>query len=284
MLNGKSITDYLFIQQRVEGHITHEDYVNSPGTAFLAYCLTAKDSIEFCKENFPKHDGNNKLKKDSIVKIQHIINSTLSLLMGHFETYQKYLFAGTFERTVQFRKFDSDKFFRLLRKNDSQKDSFNLSPIHLLAYRGEFAISGTLLADNLTSWHDPKEVNRYFNAFCFNKFQLFSNEDITDLQLLWQIRHSIVHTAATLTKPDAQKHSDLKKHGGMNIVFTNKMIYELSKRMHRLVSDVNQRLYSAVEDRLPVEMSETDRNNLISFYKVRSGVPAWLNQQRVSSA
>lgn len=200
--------------------------------------------------------------------------------MGHFETYQKYLFAGTFEKTIQFITFDSDKFFRLL----GSKDSFSLSHIHLLAYRGGSAVSGTLVADNLTSWHDPEKVNSYFNAFCFNNFQLFSNEDINDLQLLWQIRHSIVHTAATLTKPDAQKHSDLKKYGGRNIVFTNKLIYELSKRMHRLVSDVNKRLCSAVEYRLSADMSETERNDFISFYRVKSKVPKWLNQQSGSSA
>lgn len=273
MIKRKSVAEYLFDEGSVEGHITHSDYIESPGTAFLAHCLEAKDSMECCKKNFPKNADNENLSRESLIRIQHIINATLSLLMGHFETYQKYLFAGTFERTIRFSSFNSDKFFRLI----GQKDAFQISPIHLLGYRGNYAASGVLVADNLGGWHDPKKVNKYFDAFEFQNFNFYANDDIEDLSLLWQFRHSIVHTAATLTRPDSQKIQALANYAGRNIVFTNKFIYELSKRMHKLVAKANKRLYDSVSVRLRSDITPEEKSDIDLFYDVKSKNSSWLS-------
>jgi hypothetical protein len=111
MLGEKDVEEYLFLNQ-VEGHLKHEDYIKCPATAFLQFCIDAKESIEYCKSNFPKTEDNKKLNIESVIIIQHIVNSTLALLMGHFETYQKYLFAGTFERTIYLKDFNPGQFFR----------------------------------------------------------------------------------------------------------------------------------------------------------------------------
>jgi hypothetical protein len=271
MINGKKVTDYLFQPTSNAGHITHTEYTAYPGTAFLKFCLEAKDSIEFCKQHFPKHPGNNRPTIESNIKIQHIVNSTLALIMGHFETYQKYLFAGTFERTIYFDRFDSAKFF----KNISDKGTFELSLLHLLGYREEPMTAGILLADHIGAWQSPEKVNTYFNAFEFAT-QLFSNDDCDDLKTIWQLRHSIVHTAATITRTDAQKASDLSKIPGRNIVFTNKFIYEFVKRLHSLVYNANKRISKAVEARLKKGVSLSDKAQILSFYEVNSKNGLWL--------
>ncbi|MDB9314237.1 hypothetical protein PN462_14080 [Spirulina sp. CS-785/01] len=93
------INDYLFPNSEVvEGHPKHNDYIDCPANAFLDFCVTAKNSIEHCKEKFDNYGSPSKLTTTSHVRIQSLINSTLALIMGHFETYQKYLFAGIFGR------------------------------------------------------------------------------------------------------------------------------------------------------------------------------------------
>jgi len=272
MINDKEITEYLFTDTDTSAHITHQEYTEFPGTAFLKFCLEAKDSIEFCKEHFPKHRGNNRPKQESIVRIQHIVNSTLALMTGHLETYQKYLFAGTFERTIYFEQFNSENFFKIF----GDRNNIEITANHLMGYRGEAMTAGILLADNIGSWHNPEQVNKYFKAFGFNNLNFYSNEDISDLKVIWQLRHSIVHTAATLTRSDAQKVPDLIKFSGKNIVFTNKFIYELTKRLHSLVYKANGRLQNCVENKLRQNIKPQSKTDILQFYNVNSRNSMWL--------
>ncbi len=116
MLGEKPIQEFLFFND-TEGHLKHEDYINCPATAFLKFCMNAKDSIEYCKSKFSYSDPESpeaykKFTKETHVMIQIFLNSNLASIMGHFETYQKYLFAGVFERSVYLKDFDSGNFFR----------------------------------------------------------------------------------------------------------------------------------------------------------------------------
>ncbi|MDB9546850.1 hypothetical protein [Dolichospermum circinale] len=282
MIGEKTIQEYLFLNE-TEGHLKHEDYIACPASAFLKFCMNAKDSIEYCKNKFSYPDPQSpeaykKLTKESHVMIQIFLNSILASLMGHFETYQKYLFAGVFERSVYLEIFDTDKFFRTVDSRYKDNDGVvQIGSNHLLAYRGEDSAStGVILADTLKGWHKPKEVNKYMaEAFGF-KTSFYSCEDIKDLQCLWQLRHSIVHTAGTITKPDALKVTELSNFSGKNIVLTNKFIYELSKRMHSLVKGSNNRLQNKFMENIRDDISEFEKENIIAFFKVDSSNPKWL--------
>ena len=48
----KNFEEYL-VQSEYK-HVLHEDYVDSPASAFLRYSLDAKDAINLCKRYFPK--------------------------------------------------------------------------------------------------------------------------------------------------------------------------------------------------------------------------------------
>ncbi len=280
MLGEKEVEEYLFLNE-VDGHLKHEDYIKCPATAFLKFCIDAKDSIEHCKHYFPKiENNNNKLTPDSLLIIQHLVNSHLALLMGHFETYQKYLFAGLFERSIYLNDFNPNQFFRFL-DNRWNQGIIQIDLIHLLGYRGDSAFTGVLLADSLKGWHEPEKVNAYIRAFGFDNLNFFSNEDIKDLNCLWQLRHSIVHTAATITKPDSQKNNQLSKYSGRNIVLSNKFIYELVKRMHTLVESANGRLKEAFIARFKSEIGDNERRGIEEFLDVESANRQWLGSDRV---
>ncbi|MEH2316573.1 HEPN domain-containing protein [Nostoc sp.] len=274
MLKDKNVADYLFrTSDQIHGHVKHEDYIKCPGTAFLNFCIDAKNTIEYCKNNFPKQSSTlneNGLSLDSNIKIQHITNSSLALLMGHFETYEKYLFAGIFERTIYLQQFNSSKFFQELDSRWKQ-EIVQINQNHFLGYRGENLSVGLLIADSLNGWHEPKKVNEYIQSFGF-KINFFSNEDLEDLSCLWQLRHSIVHTAATITKPDAQKIAQLVQHSGRNIVFTNKFIFELVKGFHIILQESHERLQEKFIEE--INNNNTDKyEDIKNFLKVVSKEP-----------
>ena len=53
--------------------------------------------------------------------------------------------------------------------------------------------------------------------------------------MLWQLRHSIVHTAGTIGRPDAQKVPDLASFGNHEIVAPPTFIDATARRLHRVV-------------------------------------------------
>ncbi|MCU0551528.1 MAG: hypothetical protein MUC48_19470 [Leptolyngbya sp. Prado105] len=211
-------------------HIGHEDYLVAPAIAFLKYAIEAKCTVDLCIRQFPKKkDGN--YKKVAADSLQHLVSAMLPSLMGHFETFQRYLFAGTFDRSIYLQSFKADVFFKNLSKNTT----VSLDPVRLAAHRQLGLTSvGLLLADSLTGWHDPIRVNELFCAFDLNR-QLFSADHCSKLRVLWQLRHSIVHTGGTLTRADAQKVSDLSNLGDSKVIFENNFIFEVARKLHPLV-------------------------------------------------
>lgn len=219
-----------YLTEASPSHVSHSDYIDSPATAFLKYSIEAKSAIDLCTRKFPKNNDGS-YSKDSLDSLQHLIVSILPAIMGHFETFERNLFAGIFDFSVYLRDFNVERFFTDINRHTK----LAIDPIRLSAHRGIGASSiGSLLADSLNGWHDPEKVNMYFNAFKL-EYQLFSTSDISKLNVLWQLRHSIVHTGGTLTLPDAQKVNELKAFGNKQIAFEKNFIFEVSRKLHPVV-------------------------------------------------
>ncbi len=254
-----------------QAHVSHQDYISSPATAFLKYTIEAKSSIDQCINNFPK-------KKDktyteaSLDSLQHLVAAMLPAVMGHFETFERHLFAGIFDRSVYLNNFDIDGLFKKL----SKRTDVIFDPIRLAALRRTGASSiGILLADSLSGWHDPGKVNSLFCAFGLKR-QFFSDVHSDHLRVLWQLRHSIVHTGGTLTLPDAQKVNALSGFGDQKVVFEKNFIYEVARKLHRLVEESTTGIGAAFNERLINPLDADVTNDIDRFFETKSSVGVWL--------
>lgn len=252
-------------------HVGHDEYVTSPASAFLRYLVEAKSAIDLCVRSLPKKAGGG-FTQASEDSIQYLIVASLPAIMGHFETYQRYLFAGMFDLSVHLEKFDINSFFKSLEK----ETSINLDWGRLAAHRAAGAGSvGSLLADSMTSWHSPEKVNKYFGCFRLN-YEPFGNTERTRLKTLWQLRHSIVHTGGTLTLADAQKVKSLEGLGDRKIAFENNFIFEVARKLHPLIKSSTEGLGNGFKGRLVLGVSADDMRRIDKFFEVRSSVPVWL--------
>jgi len=262
----KSFEDYVI--DASETLISHDLYTKSPAVAFLRYCIDAKDAVSNCSRYFKKKkDGD--FYKDSKISLNHIISGLLPSLMGHFETFERYLFAGVFENSTLLEDFDERKFFKSL------KDKLIIDPERLSAYRGSRVSTGLILADNLSGWHNPEIVNSYFHAFDLD-CRLFSCDECTQLSILWQLRHSIVHTGGSVTLPDSQKIAALKPFGGKVIAFQNGFMLQLSRRMHQIVKRSVKKMESQFVKKIRDNLSYVDKETVTSLFSVESKVKQWL--------
>lgn len=269
MAAKKDFEEYLVESEY--SHVLHEDYVESPGSAFLRYSLDAKDSVNLCKRYFPKkQDGS--YTKDSQSSLEHLSSAMLPAVMGHFETFQRYLFAGIFEYSAYLNGFDAAGFFKKMEKDSN----FSINPTRLAAYRGFDAPVGIVLADSMPGWHNPSKVNSYFQFFGFPK-QFFSNSDCRQLRILWQLRHSIVHSGGTLTLPDAQKVKELQEWGDYPVAFDNKFIFEVSRKLHPLIQEAIGRLESDFRAKLKKDVDKDASKAIKKLFQVKSQCAVWLN-------
>lgn len=264
----KEFHEYL-IQTPGNTHVNHVEYIKEPATAFLRYVVEAKSSVDLCLRKFK---NNNTYGTDALDSIRHIIVAMLPAIMGHYETYQRYLFAGMFEYSIYFTKFDVEKFFKSIEKSSS----IIIDPIRLSSYRNTHGFSaGFMISDCLTGWHSPERVNSYFSAFDLNR-QLYSAQEIKRLKTLWQLRHSIVHTGGTITLPDAQKVSELSNHGGKTVAFENNFIYEVARKLHPLVKNATTGVKTAYMKKLKQNLDPAVIAKIEELFSVRSSVNVWL--------
>lgn len=266
----KTITDYFV--KATDAHVSHQEYLRSPANSFLQHTKEAKDAIEKCRNDFKKNSKDN-LNSDGCDSLQYIVLATLPLIMGHFETYQKYLFAGLFDMSIYLKEFSPKEFFDQLKKGKN----IELKIEDIALYRDDGIDSmGLLLVHSLGDWHNPITVNHYFNAFnIFNN--LFSSKQIELLQILWQLRHSIVHNGGTLTLADAQKIPELKKYGGRQIAFEDLFIRELCRRFHTVISDVNTRLENKFRKSLMDNLREDANQRISRFFGLPDANKSLLN-------
>ena len=270
---GKPKKDFQkYLCAATKSHVSHNDYVTSPATAFLKYTIEAKSAVDLCVRKFPTNkDGS--YSSDSLDSLQHVVTAMLPALMGHFETFQKYLFAGIFDITVFHSTFDVNSFVKAIPDNKSITIDF----VRLSAFRNIGTSSiGNLVADSLGNWHDPYKVNSYFKAFVSNH-DLYSNESAKQLKVLWQLRHSIVHTGGTITLPDAQKIKELRTFGNQNIAFENNFIYEVSRKMHPIVKRATEGMGNAFKQNLIPNLTPNDKNKIDKLFEVKSSIKKWLD-------
>ena len=187
----------------------------------------------------------------------------LPTLLGHLETFQRHLFAGCFDNSIYLKNFEIDQFIKNL-------GSPTIDSSRLAAYRGVGASSiGFVLADTLSGWHDAKRVNQYFKAFPIDQ-ALFSNQFCKSLDVLWQLRHAIVHTGGTLTIPDSQKNKQLAPLGRTQIAFENGFIWQISKKMHKgiksSVDGYGVKYLAKIKEGTPEEAKE----KICRFFEVTS--------------
>ncbi len=266
----KEFNEYL-INPNSQHNFSNNDYMKHPATAFLKYTVEAKDAINFCINKFPKNN-NGAYSKDSLDSLQHIVVAMLPTLMGHFETYQRYLFALMFDYSIYLADFDIEKFFKSINKSAN----LSIDLIRLSSYRGANSTSiGLLLSDSLPGWHNPDKVNNYFNAFDLN-FQLFNTNAKKQLKILWQLRHSIVHTGGTITIPDAQKVPELKLHGNKQVVFEKTFIFEVARKIHPLIKNSTVGIGEKFINKLVEDITEEQKEKIKEVFKVKSSVAVWL--------
>lgn len=271
MPRGKAIKEFQeYLCDATNSHVSHSEYLISPATTFLKYTVEAKSAIELCVRKFPrKHNGN--YVSDSLDSLQHLETAMLPAIMGHFETFQKSLFAGMFDLSVYLKPFKLHTFIRAL---DEGKVSIDLT--RLSAYRNIGTSSvGKIVADSLNGWHDPEKVNKHFNAFGL-KYTFYSTEDMNRLRVLWQLRHSIVHTGGTLTLPDAQKVESLLKFGDKNIAFEQNFIYEVARKFHPIIKCSTEGMGGAFEINLLPDLPQEVIDRIKKFFKVSSIITTWL--------
>ncbi len=210
------------------------DYGTAPAKALLRYIMEVRKSY---KEVYGKYDLNVR-REGQADSSSHIGCALLGAAMGHFETYQRSLFAGLLDLADSLPTFNSSKFLRQIKKECGFE--VTISPERLLAHRGTDITCGIVFADALGGWHNPQRVNSYFSALGVRP--LFSNNDLSDIEVLWQLRHSIVHSASSIRVQDAAKVSRLWKFRGKQIILDHGFFDTMSLRISEIVLAANGRL------------------------------------------
>lgn len=132
------------------GTLSMSGYVSCPAGAFLTSVCEAHDAFEHCKNKFTTtKDGS--FNKDSADSLHHVGVALVATTMGHFETYQKALFAGLLERSRHFESFNEKGVQKALENPTIDLTRF-------FSYRGAAAPVGQTVADALKSWHSPGAV------------------------------------------------------------------------------------------------------------------------------
>ena len=244
--NVKEFEDYLI--ENPHGVVPLSNYEKSPATAFLNFVCLAKDASIQCTSKFK--NGRNSYTQDALDSIYIINGGLLASIMGNFETFD----ANT--------KFEMD-FSRVA------------------GYRDSKVSIGLLLGDQLKNWQSPTIVSSYFGAFNLKSSNgqpktIFSNDDKERLSVLWQMRHSIVHTASTITLPDSQKIGKLSSFGGKVISLDKQFINEVARKFHPIIKDATSLLKDCFEYNLRSDLTSDVSNRVANLFEVSSPCSTWL--------
>ncbi len=248
---------------------TLEEYARSPATAFLRFAVEAKNAMERVRRHFPKSEGG-RFRREAEYSYQVITMAVLTLIMSHFETFQKFLFAGVIEYSQWIPDFKVDDFIKKL----SKKVDVSVDVDRLMAWRGTPVPVGIILADSLPGWHHPVMVNDYFQTLVERR--PYSNQSSLRLRTLWQMRHSIVHTAGVLTLPDAQKVSSLRDYGGKSLTTTRYFILEVARKLHPIIRHATNQVKDGFYGKSP-QIPQDKIATIHEFFRVHSSVSVWLN-------
>lgn len=263
----KSLTKYL--EEQPKAPVDKFDYELAPAVAFLKQTVHHADAINMCRKRFQrKKDGS--LWKDGAHALNILGCATLASIMGNFETFERNCFAGLFELTEHLPNYD----IRGCVKKLKDETNLTIDVVELAAYRGNRAATGTILADQLGNWHTPRKVNAYFKAI-LNQVSGFTADDCHDLEVLWQLRHSIVHTAGTMTRPDAQKVPGLKILADQAIVVDINFIDAVVRRFHKIVKHFVEEVHGKLRALAGADYTGQLMKNADAFLKVESPRVSW---------
>jgi hypothetical protein len=249
------------------------DYSDSPASAFLKYAIDAVRAYEQCERNFQKNMAGDYVK-GSLSAIQIINAGLLATIMGNFETYQKYLFANMFEYSIYLNKFDVAHFLGKFK-------SLGIDITKLAAYRNNEIGVGLIIAENLKNWQTPISVNTYFKNFeledaARRRLNIYSNDTQESLSILWQMRHSIVHTASTITIPDSQKVEKLAGFGNKTIALEPNFISEVVRKLHPIIQDATNNMKSIYLHNLKAGLDVSLTTKIDNIFAVSSPRSSWL--------
>jgi hypothetical protein len=242
-----------------------EDYTKKPAACFLTQVIEAKNSFDYAKRKFEK---NSQLSVEATDNLQQITGPLFAATMGHFETFQKCFFAGLLDVTRLLENWNPEGLEKSVGSN------LNVPVTRLVAYRGQGAQIGLLFADSMRSWHSPKDVNGFFKCFGAGS-DLFLSEEIGDLEVLWQIRHSLVHTGGWLTLPDAQKIKRLSKYGDGPLAFNDLFMLAFTRLMHKTVKTSVERMDKMLRPRLRSDLDSLEKQEFDDLLSVFSPSPSF---------
>nr|WP_156889272.1 hypothetical protein [Halomonas sp. 1513] len=218
----KCLTDYFPRDGLPWGHAPINE---APAKTFLKETVEVVDAVNHCARTFTKKK-NGEFTKDSADSYQNVAISAFGLMMSHFERFQRYQFAELLN-TMDFMDCVDDA---QLAK-ELQKQGCELSLQRLLSGRGDPREPGQIVADAMPGWHNPERVNRYFSVI-FPKVAFYSKETVRELDLMWQLRHSIVHTAGVITREDAAKIPQLHGYADRRISLGTDFVPAVARRFH----------------------------------------------------
>ena len=268
----KELTDYLpEVEAGIRNLAEERSYRTHPASHFLQTVVDTENAITHCEQNFTKRRGGD-YTQVSNKHLRTINRAVLPALMGHFEIFQISLFAGLVEATRMVEGFDAKIFAKELKKSYGLEINVQRS----LAFRGREVDIGDLIADSLPGWHDSSKVNGYFALVCKDS-QFYSNNNIRTLNVLWQFRHSIVHTGGRLTTADAHKLTDLQGFENVRLDFEAKFLFGVARRFHTVVGKSVQRLKERFfQLRLRQNLTESEEEELQNLFECQSPRLSWL--------
>ena len=117
-------------------------------------------------------------------------------------------------------------------------------------------------------------MNRIFRHF-FEKLNMFSNSDVKDLRLLWQLRHSVVHTGGWLTKPDSLKVAALHGKGGQPILVDYEFVPTVVRKLHPIIKGAVHRVEQEFRSKLGATLPAEDEDIVAELFKVESTRKSW---------
>lgn len=243
----------------------------STATVFLRSVVEICDSATYCERAFENNGDKPTIDKSS-ESLHVFVMSAFAILMSHFEVFQKQQFAELIDSNDFMDGLDDLELARRL-----EKEGCNITLYRILAARGEPREPGQIVADSLASWHNPSRVNKFFQIV-FPKINIYSNSAIAELELMWQLRHSIVHTGGIVTREDAAKVSSLRRFSDQKLVLEGRFISEVGKRLHVIVKQASITLESELRKRFIRQEGESDAevDEIIEgIVGCTSPIPSW---------
>ncbi len=264
-----SVLDYL--TDPVTDRVSYDDFLTRPFHAFLRQSVHLADAFNSCLRHFPKKPvRKDEYTKDSIHSMQEIATPLLASLMSNLELLQRSVYAKLFDLSSHIPDFDTTKLLKNLRSAD-----VDVGIHHVVGYRGAPAAAGNIVANALSGWHDPRKVNQYFKAL-LNIGPFYPDEVHDELGVLWQMRHSIVHTGGTLTAPDSQKLLPLVQYGERAVVFRHQFILAVVVRFHKILKGVRDNFYPKVTARFKTRYRDSVKRQIDELFFLDSPRKSWL--------